>query len=171
MNKAGLLWNFIRFSLTFLFLMGVWILLSGSFTLYSLLMGIAGTALISLITYKIFIPSHQASARYLIAHPLFLIWYLLVMIYLLYKSSFHTCKAVFTGTSTPRIVHFRTRLRSDAARMLLSLSITITPGTICLDLNDDHLSVHWLLADTSHNKESGEKIKGFLERTIGRVFA
>lgn len=150
--------------------MGVWLLLSTSITLYSIILGAVGSTVISLITYKIFIPTHQASIRYLIANPFFLIWYAVVMFFLLYKSSFLTLKAVLTGKKRARIVHFRTHLHSDVARMLLSLSITLTPGTICLDLNDDHLSVHWLLSDTSHNKESGEKIKGFLERTIGRVF-
>jgi len=170
LSKANNLWNIIRFTLTLIFLMGVWILLSPSFTPYSIGMGIAGSILISSITYRNFIPSHQASTRYLLPHPLFLIWYLAVMFYSLYKSSFFIAKSVITGKSSPRIVHFRTRLRSDIARMILSLSITFTPGTICLDLNDDHLSVHWMLSDTSHNKESGEKIKGLLERTIARVF-
>jgi multicomponent Na+:H+ antiporter subunit E len=169
--KVTSLWNAIRFTLTLLFLMIVWILFTNSFSLYSLTIGIVGTTIISLITYKIFIPSHQASARYVIAHPIFLVWYLCVMIFFLYRSSFEVLKAVILKRKSSRIVHFRTHLHSDLARMLLALSITITPGTICLDLNDDHLSVHWLLSDTSHNKEAGEKIKSFLERTIGHVFS
>jgi multicomponent Na+:H+ antiporter subunit E len=78
--------------------------------------------------------------------------------------------AVFTGKASPRIVHFRTRLRSDFARMVLSNSITFTPGTITLDLNDDHLTVHWFFCNTLHAKAAGEEVKGRMEGFLRRVW-
>lgn len=77
---------------------------------------------------------------------------------------------VIRGKSNVRFVHFRTHLHSDIARMLLALSITLTPGTICVDLNDDHLVVNWFNSNTSHNKESGKYIKGRSEEFIHKVF-
>ncbi len=77
---------------------------------------------------------------------------------------------VIKGRSNVRIVHFRTHLHSDIARMLLAISITLTPGTICVDLNDDHLSVNWFHSKTTHNKEAGEIIKGKSEEIIHKVF-
>jgi multicomponent Na+:H+ antiporter subunit E len=79
-------------------------------------------------------------------------------------------KAVFTRKANPRIVHFRTRLKSDLARMTLANSITMTPGTITLDLNDDHLTVHWFFCDTNHAKAAGEEVKGRIEKFIGNVW-
>ena len=47
----------------------------------------------------------------------------------------------------PVIVTFRTTLKSDFTRMLLANSITLTPGTITVSLDDDMYTVHCL--DTS----------------------
>ena len=44
----------------------------------------------------------------------------------------------------PVLVHFRTTLRTRAARVLLANSITLTPGTITVSLEGDELSVHCL---------------------------
>lgn len=47
----------------------------------------------------------------------------------------------------PVIVKFRTNLKSDFARMLLANSITLTPGTITVSLEEDEYTIHCL--DTS----------------------
>lgn len=47
----------------------------------------------------------------------------------------------------PVIVKFRTSLKSDFTRMLLANSITLTPGTITVSLEEDEYTIHCL--DTS----------------------
>ena len=47
----------------------------------------------------------------------------------------------------PVIVKFRTSLKSDFTRMLLANSITLTPGTITISLEEDEYTIHCL--DTS----------------------
>jgi multicomponent Na+:H+ antiporter subunit E len=44
----------------------------------------------------------------------------------------------------PCMVEVRTQLRSDLGRMLLANSITLTPGTLSVRVQDDHLLVHWI---------------------------
>lgn len=44
----------------------------------------------------------------------------------------------------PVIVQFRTDLKSKMARVLLANSITLTPGTITVSLEDDVYTVHCL---------------------------
>ena len=39
---------------------------------------------------------------------------------------------------------FRTRLRTDAGKVVLANSITLTPGTITVDVEDDVFLVHCL---------------------------
>jgi multicomponent Na+:H+ antiporter subunit E len=132
--------------------------------------GAVGSVIIGAVTYQIFIPWHQANLRYLFGNPLSGLWYVLVLIWMLYSSSAVMLKAVITGRISARIVHFRTRLKSDVARMILANSITLTPGTITLDVNDDHLTVHWLFCDTHHAKAAGEKVKGRMERLIRKIW-
>ncbi len=170
MNTSRL-WDIIRIFLTTLFLFAVWVVFTWRLNSASLIFGAVGAFGIALISFRVFIPSHQASFHFLIPNPLYLIIYLLYMVWALYRSSLSVLKAVLLSRESPHIVHFRTHLRSDIARTVLALSITLTPGTICVDLNDDHLTVHWLTCDTTHSKQAGEKIKGKIEYLIGRMFS
>ncbi|WP_422477700.1 Na+/H+ antiporter subunit E [Pleomorphochaeta sp. DL1XJH-081] len=163
-------WKVIRFLFTTLFLFGVWLLFTSSLELYSVLFGFMGSVIIGALTYNVFIAQHQANIRYILPNPLSLVIFVTVLVFQLYQSSFIMLKAVFTKKASPRIVHFRTRLKSDLARMTLANSITMTPGTITLDLNDDHLTVHWFFCDTNHAKAAGEEVKGRIEKFIGNVW-
>ena len=163
-------WGFIRFLITALFLYAVWLLFTASVEPYSLIFGAVGSLFIAALTYNIFIARHQANLRYIIPNPIHLILYICILVFFLYRSSAIMVRSVVTGKSSPRIVHFRTRLKSDMARMVLANSITLTPGTITVDLNDDHLTVHWFFCDTNHTKLAGERVKGRLERFIGKIW-
>lgn len=44
----------------------------------------------------------------------------------------------------PKLVHFKTDLKSDAARVALANCITLTPGTITVSLTEDEYVVHCL---------------------------
>ena len=44
----------------------------------------------------------------------------------------------------PVIVHVHTDLKTEAARVILANSITLTPGTITVSLTEDVLLVHCL---------------------------
>jgi multicomponent Na+:H+ antiporter subunit E len=99
-----------------------------------------------------------------------LIVYLLLLLYSVYLAGFKTAFAVLGGRYSPRVVHFRTRLNSDIARSVLAGSITLTPGTITLELTDDHLVVHWMNAKTTHSRYAGRLIKGTLETILRRIW-
>lgn len=44
----------------------------------------------------------------------------------------------------PGIVKVRTSLKTDVAKAFLANSITLTPGTMTVDVEDDILYVHWI---------------------------
>lgn len=44
----------------------------------------------------------------------------------------------------PALAEFRTRLKSDISKVTLANSITLTPGTISVELEDDRFLVHGL---------------------------
>ncbi len=44
----------------------------------------------------------------------------------------------------PAMVEVETRLQSDLGRLLLANSITLTPGTLTVDVLNDRLQVHWI---------------------------
>ena len=168
--RAEQKWRLLRFLITAAALFGVWLVFSPRFELYSLLAGGAGALIVSAVTYEVFLARHQASIRFFLPNPIFFIAYFFLVVYYLYTASFTMLKAVFTGDVQPRIVHFRTTLHSDLARMTLANSITLTPGTITVDLNDDHLTVHWFFCTTTHSRGAGEIIKGRMEKMLHRVW-
>ena len=168
--RAQTKWRLIRFSITSIALFGLWLLFTSSLTTFYLIAGFLGAALIAALTFDVFIPQHQANLHFTLPNPLFLVMYMGKLVGALYGSSWKMLQAIVTGDVQPRIVYFRTRLRSDLARMALANSITLTPGTITLDLNDDHLIVHWFFCTTHHTKAAGEEIKGKLEAAIQKVW-
>lgn len=168
--NARVLWNLFRFLLSGAAFYLVWFLFSTDTTLFGRLAGLAGAILIATQTYRLFLADHEAALRYFLPNPL---WLLILVVRLtgsFYRSSFRVLITILGGSCRPRIVHFRTRLKSDLARFALANFITWTPGTLTIDLDEDHLTVFWFYADTRHRRLAGEKIKEGLEATLSKVW-
>lgn len=163
-------WAITRVILTTLYLFAGWLLFTGSTATRSLLMGAGFSFLIALTTFKLFIDDDEAARRTLLPRVHWLLFYGILVFYKLYVASFQTAFAVLRGKYYPRVVHFRTRLNSDIARSVIAGSITLTPGTITLELSEDHLVVHWLHASTTHSRFAGNIIKGSFEKLLKRVW-
>jgi multicomponent Na+:H+ antiporter subunit E len=69
----------------------------------------------------------------------------------------------------PGIVKVRTTLKSDMAKMLLANSITMTPGTISVDIIDDCLYIHWIYISSEDPEVYTEIITGAFEKYIKRI--
>ena len=71
----------------------------------------------------------------------------------------------------PGIVKVTTRLRLRAARTILGNSITLTPGTLSVDVRDDGvLMVHWIYVRTLDEEEAARRLIGRFEWFIERIF-
>ena len=55
----------------------------------------------------------------------------------LWEANWDVAKRVITGELNPGIVKFDPRLKTDKGRMMLANSITLTPGTLTVDVDDD----------------------------------
>jgi multicomponent Na+:H+ antiporter subunit E len=160
-----------RFGISFGALYALWIVFTASVDAFSLLTGAFGSLAIAALTHEVFIARHEASLRAFLPRPLLLLGFLAFLAYSMYLSSAQMLAALVRGKANPRVVHFRTHLKTDLARMVLANSITFTPGTITLDLNDDHLTVHWFLATTRHSRAAGDIVKGRFEEKLRRVWS
>ncbi|MCL1834614.1 MAG: Na+/H+ antiporter subunit E [Oscillospiraceae bacterium] len=67
------------------------------------------------------------------------------------KSNIYVTKIVFSRKINidPQMVFFKTSLRTEAARVVLANSITLTPGTLTVVLTDGIFCVHCLKSDLS----------------------
>ena len=163
-------WAIVRFLLTTITLWGGWLLFTWSVDWGSVLTGLGASLIVSAFTFRIFIEEQEAGRRSHLPRIDLLIVFLAVLIFNMYVASFKVLWNIIRGRFTPGVVHFRTRLRTDVARVALTSAITLTPGTITIALDDDHLIVHWLDARTSHSRRAGELIKGTTENLLKRIW-
>lgn len=56
----------------------------------------------------------------------------------------------------PRIIHVRTRHGSELGRVVLGNSVTLTPGTVTMDIRGDELEIHALNGAIAADLERGE---------------
>ena len=163
-------WKIVRILLTTSYLMLGWIFFTVNLAPFSLFLGLMLSFAVAFLTYDLFIEKEEAARRSLLPRIYLLILYPLVLLTKVYLASFKMIIPVISGQSNPRVVHFRTRLKSELARVVLANSITLTPGTLTLDLDNDHLIVHWLDAKTIHSHYAAGLIKGHFESWLKRIW-
>ena len=70
----------------------------------------------------------------------------------------------------PAIVKVRTRIKSDMGKFVLANSITLTPGTLSVDIVGQDLYIHWINCTTDSPQERAELILGRFESLLTRIF-
>ncbi len=128
----------------FLILMVVWILLNNTIRGEIIIIGLILSAIITLLfgaNLRIFdeLKFTPASLGYTLI-------YLFVFLIELIKSNLDVARRVLTPSLpiNPGIVKTKTILKSKMGRMILANSITLTPGTLTVDIKDDTLYIHWI---------------------------
>lgn len=164
------LWNIIRFIITTIVLFFIWIIFSSDFSAFWLLFGFCIAVIISLFTYKLFINIDEAARHALIPRPFNLIRAYIFLVYSMYVASWKVFCSIFTRAINPGVVYIKTKLSSDIGRSALANAITFTPGTVVINLDEDHITVHWLFVVSRHSKAAGEEIKKSMEASIRRVW-
>jgi len=70
----------------------------------------------------------------------------------------------------PGIVKVRTTLTSEMAKTFLANSITLTPGTLTIDVDGQDFYVHWINIHTDDPKERSAEIVQRFEPMLRRIF-
>ena len=70
----------------------------------------------------------------------------------------------------PGIVRVRTTLTSEMAKTFLANSITLTPGTLTIDIDGQDFYVHWINIDTDNAERRTAEICGRFEPLLRRIF-
>ena len=157
----------VPFSLTFIILFGVWILLSGRFDLFHLSLGIVSCALVSMYTATMLFP--VTDFRKLPALWFRFIRYLPWLIYQIFVANIHlmylSLHPRMLDLIDPQIVTFKSRLRSDLALVTLANSITLTPGTITV-----YTSTFGDVAFHMIDVESGQSLPWIMDLKIAEIF-
>jgi len=94
----------------------------------------------------------------------------------LWKANWDVAKRAFSKKLpiNPGIVKVPVELKSEYGESMLANSITLTPGTITMDIVEengkDYYYIHWIDVATQDPQEAGDAIKGTLEKWVGRIW-
>jgi multicomponent Na+:H+ antiporter subunit E len=87
-----------------------------------------------------------AGTRFSSETPFIILKYVHLFLRELVKSNFDVARRVVAPEVriNPGIVEVKTRLKHPTYRLILANSITLTPGTLTVDMIDDSLYIHWI---------------------------
>lgn len=157
-----------------LFVIGfvVWILLGWPFDIQHAVVGILVAALVALLTGDMFArrPHHFGHlSRY--------VWfgyYVPLLLWECFKANIDVALRVINPRLpiNPGIVKVNTILRSDTALTFLANSITLTPGTFCVDIKPEEgiLYIHWINVESQDAEKATQLIVNKFERVLKKVF-
>ena len=133
----------------FLALLVLWLVFAGSITVSNLVLGVLISALITLFCHFFMGYSSKAFLRSLKKLG-GMLHYLAVLLWEIVKANIAVIKLIWRRElPKPHFVRFKTKLKTDAMKVLVANSITLTPGTYTVVLEDDRYAVHAL--DVSFN--------------------
>lgn len=155
------------FIVTFVLLFGTWILLSGRFDLFHLALGVISCLIVAFISHDLMFDVFnlkKMSAEW----PKFVL-YIPWLLFQVFKANIHVMILVFhpnmINKIDPKIVKFKSRLKSDISMTTLANSITLTPGTITVYASEfGEFEVHAI------DKASAEGLPGEMETKIANIF-
>ena len=161
---------------TFIVCFAFWVLLDFSFKMEEIVAGAIVSLLVALFAARFFI-HEDAGWFFNPAHFFALIGYWCVTFPgELIKANVNMAKICFSGCKdiNPGIVKIPTEMKSDYGLAALSNSITLTPGTITMEVTEEdgqnYLYVHWIDVKETDPEKAGEAIKGTLEKGLRRVW-
>jgi len=151
--------------LAFILLFLFWLLLSGHYDLFHVSIGIFCCMLISYTSSDFLFLHIGADDTHLILPRLTM--YLPWLFYQIMLSNLHLVKLVFSPISrlNPRIIPYQTKLTNGLALVTFANSITLTPGTITIELEENTFYVHAI-----DSKAANDLLTGDMENHIEKVF-
>ena len=152
-------------------LLVLWIMLTGSLAPGELILGLVVAIVAAIATPRV---ENIRGFRITPYAPVALLRYLVHFFIALIQANLDMARRVLTPSLPlhPELVEVKTGLESRLGKLLLANSITLTPGTLTVDVADDRLLVHWidcrpgkdLVCATLEIAEGFEKhIRGFLK--------
>ncbi len=155
----------------FLLLLATWFLLNGKYDLVTIGIGVLVSLFISLaICSKCEIFSEMNFSPKGI---MYFFAYIFVFLGELIKSNFDIAKRVLSPSLpiNPGIVEVETKLKSKLGRMILANSITLTPGTLTVKVEEDTFFIHCVNVEHTDidgaTKDIVKKFEKYLEVIYG----
>lgn len=132
-----------------------WLMMSGDFGILNLVLGIASSLLVVVISSRMDVVDRESQPIHLTPRlPMYWGWLTIQVI----KSNLDVTRRIWTpGKSiSPNLVQLRLSQRTALGKVIYANSITLTPGTVALNVEGDGVLVHALSYADSENLLRGE---------------
>lgn len=148
-------------------LMLVWLALTRTLAFPSVIAGLLSSLLVA-VFWRSIMPGIPTSIHKLLNHPVRFARFALTLAKRFVVSTLHTTWLILRGREEGRMMALPVRVKDTLARFMLLNSITLTPSTISLLVEDDLLYIHWLQA--SGGQGDWREIKESLEARLHSLF-
>ena len=125
-------------------LFAFWVVLTATVALYDLVLGAICSVFVAVLAVALL--GRALDPRITPLVLLKLPWFMARLVWEIIKANYDVAKIIANPRLPidPKIVEYHTYLSGDLPRTVFSDSITLTPGTVTVDLDDDVLTVHCL---------------------------
>jgi multicomponent Na+:H+ antiporter subunit E len=151
----------------------LWCLLNWMPDLQILLVGVVVSAIVAAVMGVLF-RAGPTMFRKPVRIIYFLFWYVPVFLWELIKANFDVALRVIHPRVNiePGIVKIKTNLKSDAGITFLANSITLTPGTMTVDVDKEngYLYIHWIKVRGRDVEAASQAIGGRFEPILMKIF-
>lgn len=154
----------------FLIIFLFWLVLTFELSTANLIVGCAAAFITTLFFGKYFFNDFKKLYQ---PHRYFwLLIYLFVFICKCFKANLDVAYRILHPSLPikPGIVKVKMGLSTGIGKAMLALSITMTPGTIAIDIIDDTIFIHCIYINTTDPDKYSEKISGKFEKYLKRIF-
>jgi multicomponent Na+:H+ antiporter subunit E len=159
-----------RYLTLFIITLLFWLLITLSLSLANIITGIVAAGATTLLFGKYFVTRvglFLEPQRYG-----WLVVYIFIFLWECIKANFDVAYRVLHPAMPikPGIVKVELGIKTDLARTMLANSITMTPGTIAVDVIGDVMFVHWIYVSSDDPNVYSRKVSGRFEKYIKKIF-
>jgi multicomponent Na+:H+ antiporter subunit E len=148
-----------------------WPVVDGRIDVQVVIAGLIASAVVAILFHEMLPKEHH-----IFISPVRVFWlalYVPVFLYYLVKANLDVMYRALHPQMPikPGIVKIKTNLKTDSAITALANSITLTPGTMVVDLSSDgFLYVHWIYVKSDDVEKATKHISETFEWFIKRIF-
>jgi len=141
----------------------MWLLWSGHFTNLLISFGVVSCVMVVLLSRRMRITDDESVPLQLGLRPL---WYLPWLIKQVVLANIAVARIVLDRQLPirPSMIRVKTSQKDDLAQVVYANSITLTPGTVSVDVQADEISVHALTDEAADESQTGE-----MDRRVTRM--
>ena len=151
-------------------LMAIWLIANASLQFQVVASGVLLATLLSLVMVRF--SAAYAEVNLTPRALLYYLLYLAVFTWELIRANLNVARLVFSPRIDihPGIVEIKTNLKTRTGRLVLANSITLTPGTLVVDIRDDTLFVHWIDVQSVDPEAATRAIAARFERYLSVIY-